>query len=362
MLLVESGADLEATDPEGFTALAWARKLKHAEIQELLEKAGASRPAHLHDSPLHALIEAAALGKLQRVKELLREGADPNGHLDSIKERKTPLAEAARHGHADVAAVLLAAGAEVDKPVGERLGSRGVTPLMQAAEHGHEEVAAVLLKHGANVHATDAAVFGSGGFTPLHHAALKGSAKIIHALLASGANPSLRDKDRTTPLQIAASNGRAAAVKALSATGRRIVNRKGKAVRPLYDAVLIRNLGTIKAILKANPEAHGNDPELASVACFDGKLSVVKLLAAAGLDFGRLDPSGTSALICAAMSGRSDLVEFLIQQGVDLNLVSSDGETALDCAVRVGATEAVVLLKKSGAQSAKKPARKRSTR
>src|SRR3954453_8818691 len=60
----------------------------------------------------------------------------------------------------DAAAVdrLLSSGAAVDEP-----GRNGETPLIIAALNDRQDIAALLLAHGADVQARNA-----GGFTPLH--------------------------------------------------------------------------------------------------------------------------------------------------------------------------------------------------
>jgi arginine deiminase len=79
---------------------------------------------------------------------------------------------AAQHGHADVVAVLLDAGADVH--------AWEDVALVLAAENGHADVVALLLDAGANVHAeSDEA---------LRAAAEKGHADVVALLLDAGAD------------------------------------------------------------------------------------------------------------------------------------------------------------------------------
>ncbi|WRZ88437.1 ankyrin repeat domain-containing protein [Streptomyces sp. NBC_01007] len=91
------------------------------------------------------LFSATAVGDAARVKAALRAGADPE-RRDS--EGTTPLCAASVNGEAEIARLLLAAGAGPDTESGG-LGSEG-TPLCAAACWGHTETVRELLEHGAD--------------------------------------------------------------------------------------------------------------------------------------------------------------------------------------------------------------------
>ncbi len=77
-------------------------------------------------------------------------------------------------GHADVAAVLLDRGAEVNGKIND-----GRMPLHYAANYGHADVAALLLDRGAEVNAKD-----NEGATPLQ---LSATQEIKDLLIEAGA-------------------------------------------------------------------------------------------------------------------------------------------------------------------------------
>ncbi|MEE1772605.1 ankyrin repeat domain-containing protein [Streptomyces sp. JV185] len=91
------------------------------------------------------LFETIPTGDTARVKALLRAGADPE-RRDS--EGVTPLYEASVNGKAEIARLLLAAGASPNTE-SSGLGSDG-TPLCAAACWGHTETVRELLAHGAD--------------------------------------------------------------------------------------------------------------------------------------------------------------------------------------------------------------------
>lgn len=92
--------------------------------------------------------------------------------------RFTPLYMAARRGHAEIVALLLAANAAVSTPVGQ-----GFTALHAASEQGHYHVVQLLLKSGRGAAATAATRHGS---TPLHLAAWTGHCEVCRLLLQIG--------------------------------------------------------------------------------------------------------------------------------------------------------------------------------
>ena len=88
-----------------------------------------------------ALFRAVIEGNTEMVRSLLSApGADVNARND---RGATPLLEAARYGHNDIARVLIAAGANVNAKDND-----GKTALMLAIQGNHDEVVRVLKQAG----------------------------------------------------------------------------------------------------------------------------------------------------------------------------------------------------------------------
>jgi surface polysaccharide O-acyltransferase-like enzyme len=98
---------------------------------------------------------------------------------------------AADAGDLGVIEKLLAEGAAVDGPDGER----GLTPLIWAALADRAEAVELLIRRGADVNAT-----AGDGATPLHAAAFLGHEKTVAALVQNGANVNAVNKRGQTPL------------------------------------------------------------------------------------------------------------------------------------------------------------------
>lgn len=158
-LLVEAGADLDATDADGLSALAWAVRVKFKEAEELLRSRGAS-DAELEGSPLYSLYFGAAFGDVEKIRKALSRGADVNGLVEQRSSMYTPLIRASRAGRPAIVQMLLDAGADPNLGGRETLLFCSLTPLIMAARQGNKEVVELLLRAGAK---TNSAIE-----TPLH--------------------------------------------------------------------------------------------------------------------------------------------------------------------------------------------------
>src|SRR5262245_18340837 len=120
------------------------------------------------------ILEAVAEGDAARVRELIAKGISPNF---ADERRFTPLHVAAEIGNAEIAKLLLDAGAKL-----EARTVQGVSALHQAIGNNHVDVAELLLDAGANNEARNL-----GGQRPLHYAAARGHAEALALLLRYGA-------------------------------------------------------------------------------------------------------------------------------------------------------------------------------
>ena len=140
-VLVQKGADVNAAQRDGATALHWAVYRDSLDAVDLLLRAGAKAAANREG--ITPLAMAALYGHAPLVDRLLKAGADakslgPNG--------ETMVMFAARNGNPEVIRLLVEAGANVNA----REPLRGTTALMWAIEQRHPEAVAALLKAGAD--------------------------------------------------------------------------------------------------------------------------------------------------------------------------------------------------------------------
>lgn len=139
--LLKRGFDPNTVDPQGTPALVKAlqeQSLKTAQVlaDEPLLK---TEPRNSRDET--ALMLAALRGQEQLVTRLLVRGAEVN------KTGWTALHYAATGGHARIAAILIAARADINA-----LSPNGTTPLMMAAMYGNSDTVRLLLGSGAEAY------------------------------------------------------------------------------------------------------------------------------------------------------------------------------------------------------------------
>ncbi len=186
-------SDVNATEPDGFTALHWAAQRNNLEIADLLLTAGAKANA-ANRYKITPLSLAATNGSAPMIEGLLKAGVDANS---TSEEGQTALMTASLTGNVDAIKVLLSHGANVNVTE-PRLGQ---TALMWAASEGRTAAVAMLMEFGAEVKAKS-----KGGFTPLLFAVRNGHIETAKVLLDHGANVNDVAPDTTNALNMAVVN------------------------------------------------------------------------------------------------------------------------------------------------------------
>jgi ankyrin repeat protein len=188
-LIDEDPALVEAHNEQGLSALMLACYHMRPDCISLL------RPKR---SRL-LLCEAAAVGSTDDAQTALMSEPVNTRSPDGF----TPLHLAAFFGHADVAEILVRAGAAVNA---ESENGARLAPLNSAAAGRDAQaalaIALLLLGHGADPNHTQ-----TGGYTPLHSAAANGNTELVHALLNSGADRNRRSADGLTASAFARQRG-----------------------------------------------------------------------------------------------------------------------------------------------------------
>ncbi|XP_051684962.1 ankyrin repeat and SOCS box protein 3 isoform X3 [Oryctolagus cuniculus] len=211
---------------EGFCALHLAASQGHWKIVQILIEAGADPNATTLEetTPLFLAVEN---GQIDVLRLLLRHGANVNGSHSMCGWNS--LHQASFQGNAEIIKLLLKKGANK-----ECQDDFGITPLFVAAQYGKLESLSILISSGANVNcqALDKA-------TPLFIAAQEGHTKCVELLLSSGADPDLycNEDNWQLPIHAAAQMGHTKILDLLIPLTNRICDTGPDKVSPVYSAV-----------------------------------------------------------------------------------------------------------------------------
>ena len=393
--LLKQGADVNAVQGDGSTALHWASHLDDLTAADLLIRAGANVNA-ANDIGVTPLYLACTNRNGRMVDRLVTAGANPNAVLLG---GETVLMECARTGDEDAMKALLAHGANVNA----RGSSHEQTALMWAAAQQHPRIVAALIELGADVRARSR-IYRSvvtsegqglekrkdpaelnftvlrGGSTPLLFAARANDVESARLLLAAGADVNDALPDGTSALTLAAHSGSESVATLLLEKGAD-PNAAAVGYTPLHAAVLRGELQLVKALLTrgANPNARitagtpirrssqdfafpksliGAPPYFLAAKFLE--IEIMRALIAGGADPKLGTPDGTTPLMAAAGIGASlssnrrgvgiddgggtlepqgrvlDAVQAAIDLGGDVNAANQAGNTALHGASFLG--------------------------
>lgn len=358
---LDAGADMNAKDEDGWTAIAIASQVGSIEIVAKLLEKGADVNTKTNDDNT-ALISASYKGYKDIVEKLLKAGAEVNA---KNIYGKTALISASEQGHTDTMAILEEAIANNTPTI-----SLDET-LVNAARDKKLDKVINALENGADVNAKGEAT----GYTALIWASEKGNTDIVKKLLEKGADVNVKGSRLDyTALMRASTMGHKDIVKMLLKKEGIDVNAMdgiertalSEAIRKNEEASRTNNNNSYKDIIAMLENAIANNTENNSSeetqeetqkekdtklinAAIDNELDNVKKALDAGADVNATDEDGDTALILASVNGYTDIVEELLENEADVNTTDGEGETALIVASLKGYTDIVVMLLAAGA-------------
>ena len=370
-LLVRSGAEVDVKNRYGVPPLSLAATNGNAGIVELLLHAGGDASASRRGGET-VLMTAARTGTVEAVEALLARGADPNAR--ELREQ-TALMWAAAEGHAPVVRALIKAGADVDASL-----RSGFTPLFFAVRGGHIDVARTLLEAEVDVNGVlervkdgpDRAVNNATyrpvdeGMSPLLLAVRNGHFELAVELMKTGADPNdqrtgftplhtmswvrkpdASDRGDPSPIGSGTLTG-LEFVRALVALGADVNLRLGQGKRAPHTASSLEMEGATAFLMAADRADTALMQQLLELGADpflpNAELST-PLMAAAGLGTAAPDEeAGTEddALLATGM---------LLDLGADIDAVDDNGDTAMHGAAYGNFPAVVGLLAASGADS-----------
>jgi len=345
VLLLDRGADIDARDREfEQTALMLAVREAHPKVVALLLERGADVDARTRVGPTPNFVKPCkGTGCGSEGVGINRGGLPDRGRRGAALGGMTSLLYAARDGRTEEAALLLAAGADV-----ELAEANGMRPLLMALLNDQLGVARLLLAHDADVNADD-----FWGRTPLFAAVeyrnldmnnrevdapttngvdREPLLAMIAELIAHGADVNARTREVPPSRRWLYSLGDVSWVDFTGQT-------------PFLRAALSGDVATMRLLLE-----HGADPNLPTQAGTtplmaasgvnwvvaqtytespQSLLEAIQLCLDHGADINAANSMRLTALLGAANRGANDIIRLLVANGARVDVVDKEGRSAL---------------------------------
>ena len=346
-LLLKQGADVNAAQGDGMTALHWASSHGDVEETKMLVYAGARVDAVTRNGNYTPLHLAARTGTAAVVRALLDAGASPNAKTTS--GGATALHYAAGQGSVETITALLDKGATVDI----RDGAWELTPLMWAAAYDRVDAMAMLLARGADIAAVskvediparERADRAANQLRNRRVAALKAAEQPPRPAAArpdsaagTGATPNAgRDssaarsgggRELAAPRTMRDTSARGAAGRDSAARGGTATANTARPdstrreERAISYGELVGNKGGLTPLL---------------FAVRQGNMNAAMSLLDAGAKVNQVSTGDhTSPLLMATINGHFDIAKKLLERGADAKLASDAGATPLYATINV---------------------------
>ena len=373
--LIRRGADVNAIDMEGWTALSRASKAGRVYLLEMLLGAGADplraidpynlgRSTPLHWAAYSGSTEAVELLVASGVPVDLRDGynataligsSDDAAMIEKLVELGADInardvmgysclhycvlytGEDNRSSSADetqgteVARLLVGLGADINSG-----NTETETPLHLAAINGYVPMLKALLELGADVNSTN-----GHGNTPLHYCGKYGTRESAELLRQHGA--------RIDDIYAAATVNDAERAAELIEIGVNIDVVDWQGETPLQWAVRMGSIDVAVLMIERGAGLSQHELNRALIdACREDQARMVNALLGAGADPAVEGPDGSTALHAAAAGRQLEVIELLLRWGAPPDVPDARGRTAMHIAAWRNFSDVLELLAAGG--------------
>lgn len=362
-ILIKRGADIEAKNDNGVTVLMYAVMGGKKEIAEILIKKGAD--VNAKNDAGDSLLKYAALGGNKDLVELFIDGgadinlADKNGYTalssaadqeiknllwakgargPSVDKFADTIYDATIKGYTQRVRYLLSHGANPNQP-----SKNGYLALSEAARRGNNEIAKLLINGGADVNALEDRKYGETALMAASHGMYAGvkpadQTEIAELLVKKGAEIDKKDRSgNTAALKSVSRNYNLGALKLLIEAGADLEAKDQYGNTALMLAVQNNNIEALRLLIKgrANVNVKSNyGSPLLHTAVSEDKRQIVRMLLDAGADVDSRGEYGGTALMTTVTKNNLAMAEILLEAGANVRARNDSGATALFLAKR----------------------------
>ncbi len=327
-IIIESGADINTKDHNGWTPLMHAVLIGSKNIVKYLCKNYADLNVQSHEGNTAATLaemynkrsclevlqnqliiafcDAVKSESLGDVKAAILSGADIN-QRDSIGY--TPLMHAAVNGSEDIVKYLCENNADLNIQ-----NCTHWTAVTLAARYKKLSCVKILIESGADINQR-----GRNGWTPLMYAAVNGSEDLVKYLCENNANLNIQNCTHWTAVTLAARYNKPSCLEVLIKAGADVFLKTSSGKTALELAIQEENTECVQ-ILKE----HSNNSLWKAVS--SGRLNDVKTALNSGANINQRGSSGWTLLMQAVQNGSEEVVRLLCENNIDLYAQSATDE------------------------------------
>lgn len=336
--LLKAGANPNASEEKGRTALMHAGDKDDSDVVEALIKAGANVKAVDAEGRTPLMYSKS----VDVVKLMVKAGADVNAR---DKEGNTVLISLikSKNANAEMVEALIAAGHDVTVK-----NKQGLTALIAATDRLKFDIAKLLVPELIKRKYKDKAEFTKAMANVIFLAI---DVELFDLLVAAGAD--VKEVVKNNPNVLFGLMLQAEILHRLLNAGVDVNVKGAKGKTPLMNAAGLSGPATVELFLAAGADVNAVDDEGRTVLNYAmaspfNKI-VVPLLVKNGANVNGRGKEGRTALMEAADNGKTEFVKLFLEAGGDVNMKDNNGQTALMLALSASYIETINLLIKAGA-------------